>query len=253
MHSQVEDPGLGTQRMATLISPTGMPKILLVEDDTVLSETLRYNFEHAGYDTLLASDGVVGLETARTARPDLIILDVMLPRLDGFSICRILRRESDVPIILLTARQDEMDRIHGLDLGANDYVVKPFSLGELLARIRAQLRQADRPRQPIEREILTADELRIDLGSRRVFRGAVEITLAQKEFDLLVCFMRNRGLALARHTLLEQVWGRDFAGSARTLDVHVRWLRQKIESEPERPYYIQTVRGIGYRFTEHEE
>src|ERR1051326_8055901 len=112
MHSQVEDQGLGTQRMATLISPTGMPKILLVEDDTVLSETLRYNFERAGYDTLLASDGVAGLETARTARPDLIILDVMLPRLDGFSICRILRRESDVPIILLTARQDEMDRIH---------------------------------------------------------------------------------------------------------------------------------------------
>ena len=224
-----------------------MSNILLVEDDPTLSETLRYNLEREGYSVLTAGDGVQALEFARRERPDLLILDVMLPRLDGFSVCRILRQESDVPILMLTARQDEVDRIAGLELGADDYVSKPFSLGELLARVRAIMRRTDR--QPAgNREVLEAGGLNVDTGSRRAWRDGVEVTLAQKEFDLLTCLIRNRGMALSRDVLLERVWGYDFAGDSRTVDVHIRWLREKIEPDPSRPIYIQTVRGVGYRF-----
>ena len=224
-----------------------MPTILLVEDDITLAETLRYNFEREGYNVIMANDGVVGLEHARQDHPDLVILDIMLPRLDGFSVCRILRQESDIPVLMLTARQDEVDRIAGLELGADDYVAKPFSLGELLARVRAILRRTDR--QPVgSREILDAGTLRVDTGSRRAWRNGAEIGLSQKEFDLLTCLIRNRGLALSRDVLLERVWGYDFPGDSRTVDVHIRWLREKVELDPGRPVYIQTVRGIGYRF-----
>jgi DNA-binding response OmpR family regulator len=224
-----------------------MPNVLLVEDEQTLSETLRYNLEREGYGVFVAGDGVQGLELARRERPDLVILDVMLPRLDGFSVCRILRQESDVPILMLTARQDEVDRIAGLELGADDYVSKPFSLGELLARVRAIMRRTDR--QPVtSREVLDAGNLRVDTGSRRAWRDDVEINLSQKEFDLLACLIRNRGMALSRDVLLERVWGYDFLGDSRTVDVHIRWLREKIEPDPSRPTYIQTVRGVGYRF-----
>ncbi len=225
-----------------------MATILLVEDEQVLSETLRYNLENEGYTVLSASDGVQALDLARQTQPDLIILDVMLPRLDGFSVCRIVRGESDVPIIMLTARQDEIDRIAGLEFGADDYVVKPFSLGELLARVRAILRRGRRQSEAGQREILQAGDLKVDTGSRRVWRGAREATLSAKEFDLLVCLMRNRGLALSRDLLLERVWGYDFLGDSRTVDVHVRWLREKIEPDPSQPIFIHTVRGTGYRF-----
>jgi DNA-binding response OmpR family regulator len=224
-----------------------MTSILLVEDDPTLSETLRYNLEREGYAVQLATDGVAGLEMARREQPDLVLLDVMLPRLDGFSICRILRQESDVPIVLLTARQDEVDRIAGLELGADDYVSKPFSLGELLARVRAVLRRSER-RAAGSREVLEAGGVRIDTGSRRAWRDGQELNLSQKEFDLLTCLMRNRGIALSRDVLLERVWGFDFFGDSRTVDVHIRWLREKVEPDPGRPIYIQTVRGVGYRF-----
>lgn len=224
-----------------------MSTILLVEDDPTLSETLSYNLEREGYTILLANDGVTGLEYARREQPDLVLLDIMLPRLDGFSVCRILRKESDVPILMLTARQDEVDRIAGLELGADDYVAKPFSLGELLARVRAILRRTDR-RTIGDREVLDAGALKIDTGSRRVWRGNGELNLSQKEFDLLTCLVRNRGMALSRDVLLERVWGYDFLGDSRTVDVHIRWLREKVEPEPGRPVYIQTVRGVGYRF-----
>ena len=227
-----------------------MATILLVEDETLLAETLRYNLEREGYTVITAADGVTGLDLARAEPPDLLILDVMLPKLDGFSVCRILRRETNLPIMMLTARQDEVDRIAGLELGADDYVVKPFSLGELLARVRAILRRSDRQPTGVEREQLTAEGLRVDTGSRRVFRDGLEITLAQKEFDLLVCLIRNRGMALSRDLLLERVWGYDFPGDSRTVDVHVRWLREKVEVDPGKPVYIQTVRGIGYRFND---
>src|SRR5579859_2917847 len=180
-----------------------MPTILLIEDDPTLSETLRYNFEREGYIVLVATDGVLGLEQARREQPDMVILDIMLPRLDGFSVCRILRQESDVPILMLTARQDEVDRIAGLELGADDYVSKPFSLGELLARVRAIMRRTDR-RPAGDREVLDAGMLRVDTGSRRVWREGSELTLSQKEFDLLTCLVRNRGMALSRDVLLER-------------------------------------------------
>lgn len=224
-----------------------MSTILLVEDDPTLSETLRYNLEREGYTVLLATDGVTGLEYARRDHPDMVVLDIMLPRLDGFSVCRILRKESAVPILMLTARQDEVDRIAGLELGADDYVGKPFSLGELLARVRAILRRADR-RPDGDREVLDAGALRVDTGSRRVWRAGGEVNLSQKEFDLLTCLVRNRGMALSRDVLLERVWGFDFLGDSRTVDVHIRWLREKVEPDPGKPVYIQTVRGVGYRF-----
>ena len=227
---------------------TAVSTILLVEDETVLAETLRYNLEREGYQVLTASDGVQGLDLARSAQPDLLILDVMLPRLDGLSVCRMLRRESSVPILMLTARSDEVDRIAGLELGADDYVVKPFSLGELLARVRAMLRRGKRDGDAPEREVLQGGEVRLDAGSRRAWRGPNELALAAKEFDLLACLMRNQGLALSRDLLLERVWGYDFDGDTRTVDVHIRWLRAKVEDDPSQPVYIQTVRGIGYRF-----
>lgn len=225
-----------------------MAKILLVEDDAVLCETLRYNLEREGYDTLATGNGASGLELARSAHPDLVILDVMLPDLDGFSICRILRGESAIPIMMLTARKDEVDRIAGFEMGADDYVVKPFHLGELLARVRVILRRATSTTDHSRREVLSHSDLRVDTGSRRVFRGEQELALSQKEFDLLVCLMRNQGLALSRDLVLERVWGWDFVGDPRTVDVHIRWLREKIEPDPSQPRYIQTVRGIGYRF-----
>ncbi|NWG20865.1 MAG: response regulator transcription factor [Chloroflexi bacterium] len=224
-----------------------MSTILLVEDDPTLSETLRYNLEREGYTVIHAADGVVGLERARRDQPDMVILDVMLPRLDGFSVCRILRHESDVPILMLTARQDEVDRIAGLELGADDYVSKPFSLGELLARLRAIMRRSDR-RVAANREVLDAGAIRVDTGSRRAWRDNLELILSQKEFDLLACLIRNRGIALSRDVLLERVWGYDFLGDSRTVDVHIRWLREKVEPDPGKPVYIQTVRGVGYRF-----
>jgi DNA-binding response OmpR family regulator len=224
-----------------------MATILLVEDEETLAETLRYNLEREGYTVVVASDGVVGLERARQLQPDLVLLDIMLPRLDGFSVCRILRQESTLPILMLTARQDEVDRIAGLELGADDYVTKPFSLGELLARVRAILRRTDR--QPTgSREVLEVGDVRVDTGSRRAWRGGAEVNLSQKEFDLLTCLIRNRGMALSRDVLLERVWGYDFVGESRTVDVHIRWLREKVEQNPGQPLYIQTVRGVGYRF-----
>lgn len=224
-----------------------MPLILLVEDDPTLAETLRYNLERESHTVLVTADGVQGLELARREQPDLVILDIMLPRLDGFSVCRILRQESNVPIIMLTAREDEVDRIAGLELGADDYVTKPFSLGELLARVRAILRRTDRHLVG-NREVLEAGGLRVDTASRRAWRNGAELTLSQREFDLLVCLMRNQNIALTRDVLLERVWGYDFLGDSRTVDVHIRWLREKIEPDPARPTYIQTVRGVGYRF-----
>ena len=225
-----------------------MPTILLVEDDATLAETLRYNLEREGYAVISASDGVTALEYARQRQPDIVVLDVMLPRLDGFSVCRMLRKESAMPIIMLTARQDEVDHIAGLELGADDYLTKPFSVGELLARIRAILRRSDRSASTVERDILHIGVIKLDVGSRRIWRDDTEIQLSQKEFDLLACLMRNRGLALSRDVLLERVWGFDYVGDGRTVDVHIRWLREKVEQDPSNPVYLQTVRGIGYRF-----
>ena len=224
-----------------------MPKILLVEDETTVRETLALNLRAENYDVLTASDGAEGLRLAREAAPDLILLDLMLPELDGLSVCRLLRRDSDVPIIMLTARGTEMDRITGLETGADDYVVKPFSLGEVLARVRANLRRARADSRPAATR-LTAGDLGLDLLARRVYRDQSELKLTHREFDLLAELMRNQGAVLSRDLLLNRVWGYDYVGDSHTVDVHIRWLREKIEADPSAPQRITTVRGVGYRF-----
>jgi len=219
--------------------------ILLVEDDATLRHTLALNLRAEGHRVLEAEDGENGLAAARGETPDLVVLDVMLPRLDGLTVCRLLRRESAVPIILLTARGAEADKIIGLETGADDYIVKPFSLGEFLARVRAALRRgAAAP----PADVLTSGDLRLDLSARRVARAGRAIALAPREFDLLALLMRHRGAVMSRDLLLARVWGDDFVGDARTVDVHIRWLRQKLEQDPSQPVLIQTVRGVGYRF-----
>ena len=219
-------------------------KLLIVEDDQTLRETLSYNLTREGYEVTASGDGGEGLELARETAFDLIVLDVMLPTLDGLSIVRILRKEQRTPIILLTARSGEVDRIMGLETGADDYVVKPFSLGELLARVRAVLRRAT----PASATRVEARDLSLDLIGRRAYRGADELQLSHKEFDLLAAFIQNVGKALSRDQLLQQVWGYDYPGDTRTVDVHVRWLREKIEGDAADPQRIVTVRGVGYRF-----
>lgn len=220
-----------------------MPKVLVVEDELTLLELLSQHLRAEGYTVLTSSNGEEALELARSQTPDVCVLDVMLPGLDGLSLCRIIRKESDVPIILLTARGTEIDRVIGLESGADDYVVKPFSLPELMARVRAALRRAPNRRSAT----LTAGDLSLDLVSRRVFVDGREIRLSHKEFELLATLMRNKGAVLSREFLITQVWGYDFEGDTRTVDVHVRWLREKIEKDPSNPTHLQTVRGVGYR------
>jgi DNA-binding response OmpR family regulator len=223
-----------------------MKTILLVEDDDTLRKTLAYNLAQEEYSVVQTADGQEALTLAREHTPDLVVLDVMLPTLDGLSVCRILRNESDVPIIMLTARGNEMDRIVGLEIGADDYIVKPFSLGEFLARVRAILRRAPSARTVVDR--LESGDLMLDLIARRVTRGDDELRMTHKEFDLLATLMRDQGAVLSRDLLLERVWGYDYSGQTKTVDVHVRWLREKIETDPSHPLRIVTVRGVGYRF-----
>lgn len=237
-------------------------KILVVDDEPVLVETIAYNLEQAGFQVTTATDGTSGLEAARRERPDLIILDIMLPGMDGLEVCRQLRREGQTattPIMMLTAKGDEIDRVVGLEMGADDYVTKPFGRRELLARVRALLRRADYPGSQDGqgsqdgssesahpgRELL-AGPIRIDLAGRRVNSRGKELELQPKQFDLLVYLARNRGTVLTRDQLLHNVWGYDYAGDTRTVDVHVRWLREKLEEDPANPKLIQTVRGVGY-------
>jgi DNA-binding response OmpR family regulator len=229
--------------------------VLLVEDDLTLLETLEYNLGNEGYKVLTAADGLTGLEVAREEQPDLIVLDIMLPGLDGFEVCRVLRRETSVPILMLTARADEVDRVVGLEMGADDYLVKPFSMRELLARVKALLRRVRLVREEmtvegaaLETEQMLFDDLVIDLDRHEVLYEGVALRLKPKEYDLLVFLARHRGIALSRDLILERVWGWDYGGGSRTVDVHVRWLREKIEASPAEPERIVTVRGVGYCF-----
>lgn len=222
--------------------------VLVVEDEENLLEALRYNLEHDGHAVLTAADGAKGLETARSASPDLIILDVMLPGLDGLEFCRILRRETDAPILMLTAKGEEIDRVVGLELGADDYVAKPFSMRELMARVRALMRRPRSQTPGPSEEPLRAGPLTLYPEAHSARLGEDELRLKPREFDLLALFMRNPGRAFTRDQILERLWGRDYIGDIRTVDVHVRWLRQKIEAEPSAPARIITIRGVGYRF-----
>src|SRR5512147_1475886 len=224
-------------------------RILVVEDELSLRETLAYNLKKEGYAVETAGDGRAGLEAARRSKPDLLILDVMLPELDGFEVARTLRKEMTTAILMLTARDDEIDRVVGLEVGADDYLTKPFSMRELLARVKAQLRRARLIREEIDHEDqqaphkkLTFDGLVIDQTRREVTLDGSPLALKPKEYELLLFLAEHRGQMLSREFILERVWGWEFTGDSRTVDVHVHWLRQKIENEPSSPTRIVTVR-----------
>ncbi|MEJ2759368.1 MAG: response regulator transcription factor [Anaerolineales bacterium] len=228
-------------------------KILVVEDEITLSETLVYNLERQGYDVVAAMDGHEALRLARSQKPDLILLDLMLPGLDGLEITRILRKESSIPILILTAQGEEIDRVLGLELGADDYMPKPFSMRELLARVKAILRriQLDQSGEKnIQQDLITFDNLVINDRKHEVNLNEKPLKLKPKEYDLLLYLCKNAGQVLTRSLILEQVWGWDFSGGTRTVDVHIRWLREKIEADPTNPTRIITVHGVGYRFDE---
>ncbi len=229
--------------------------ILVVEDELVLRETLAYNLEKQGYQVHTAAEGNTGVDLALEVKPDLILLDIMLPGIDGFEACRLLRKEMNVPILMLTARTDEIDKIVGLEVGADDYLTKPFSMRELLARIKALLRRVRITREEVAAEAqdktpqrLIFDNLVIDIGRCEAFLDGESLDLRPKEYDLLLSLAQNRGRALSREQLLENVWEWDYTGGSRTVDVHIRWLREKIERDPSHPVRIITVRGVGYRF-----
>jgi DNA-binding response OmpR family regulator len=233
-------------------------KILVVEDEPSLQETLVYNLEKQGYSVEAVGNGRDAIESARRMIPDMIILDIMLPELDGFEVCKILRKEMTVPILMLTARDDEIDRVVGLEVGADDYLTKPFSMRELMARVKAQLRRTGMLREELTKlkspeaktsqEVLTFDNLRINLTRREVLLDDQVLALKPQEYDLLLFFAQHKEQMLSREFILERVWGWDYIGDSRTVDVHVRWLRQKIEKDAAEPTRIITVRGGGYRF-----
>lgn len=229
-------------------------RILVVEDDPTLQETLKYNLEREGYQVNVVGEGIKALETARDLSPDLIIMDIMLPGMDGIEITRILRHESSMPIIMLTAKDEEIDRVLGLEIGADDYLTKPFSMRELIARVKAQLRRLRLDKddliqeREIEENILHFSNLTIDVNRREVSIDDQKLSLKPKEYDLLYYLVQHQGHVLSRDRILEKVWGWDFHGESRTVDVHIRWLRKKIEEDPSNPQRILTVRGVGYRF-----
>ncbi|MDT8305127.1 MAG: response regulator transcription factor [Anaerolineae bacterium] len=224
-------------------------RILLIDDDPLITRPLARALGQAGYHVSVAADGAAGLTLALEEKPHLVILDVLMPEMDGWEVCRQLRQHSAVPILMLTALGDEVDRILGLELGADDYLTKPFSTRELLARLKALLRRVELDRHYREESNrLEVGTVRLDLASRRAFKGDGELTLRYKEFELLTLLMSRAGEVVTRAELFDQVWGTDWLGDTRTLDVHVRWLREKIEDDPGNPRYIQTVRGVGYRF-----
>jgi two-component system alkaline phosphatase synthesis response regulator PhoP len=225
-----------------------LPKtVLVVDDEATMRETLAWNLDRDGYRVLEAADGAEALRVFRDQRPDLVLLDVMLPEISGVEVCRRMRAESDVPILMLTARDSEVDKVVGLEVGADDYVTKPFSLRELLARVRALLRRADaRPVAPVPEVPVDVGPVQVDLAGRRLLRDGRPVSITPRAFELLAFLVRNRGRAFTREQLLEHVWGYDFAGETRTVDVHVHWLRQLIEPDPARPVSLQTVRGVGY-------
>ncbi len=230
--------------------------ILVVEDEPALRDTLSYNLKKDGFTVEAVGDGRAALESARNLKPDLIILDIMLPELDGFEVARILRKEMTTPILMLTARDDEIDRVVGLEVGADDYLTKPFSMRELMARVKAQLRRTRLMQEEIgkaganqvKHEKLTFGDLAVNLTRREVTLHGEPIQLKPQEYELLVFFAEHKGQMLSREFILERVWGWDFIGDSRTVDVHVRWLRQKIEEDASDPKRIITVRGGGYRF-----
>ena len=226
-----------------------MAHILLIDDERKLTDPLRSSFERAGYVVSVANDGHAGLSLAMVENPDVIVLDVMMPGLDGWQVCRAVRQHSTVPIIMLTALDDSVDRIKGLELGADDYLVKPFSYKELEAHVRAMLRRVQLDRGEHMPTDITIGDITLDLEAHTVTKGGEEVVLRQKEYEILTLLMTNTGKVITRERLFDEVWGTDWLGDTRTLDVHMSWLRGKLEDDPSHPTYLQTVRGVGYRFT----
>lgn len=232
-----------------MASPAAASKVLVVEDEEALLFTLAHNLRREGYSVLTASRGDDGLKLAREKLPDLIVLDVMLPGIDGMQVCRLLRRDMQVPIIMLTALGGEGDRVAGLDTGADDYMPKPFGMRELMARIRALLRRSGpRADQDLAPTMIVSGDLQVDRERREVRRKGTVVKLKPKEFELLLFFVQHPGRVFSREQILDEVWGYDFYGGPRTVDVHIRWLRQKIEDEASTPQRLRTVRGSGYLF-----
>ena len=228
-----------------------MAKILVVDDEPNLLHSLAYSLRREGYEVSTAVDGEEALALAGHQNPDAVVLDVMLPKLDGFEVCRRLRAASTVPILMLTAKDSEIDRVVGLELGADDYLTKPFSMRELLARIKALLRRAGMVQShPTTEDVLRAGDLEVDLAKRRVRVGGREVLLKPMEFQLLAFLLANPGRVFSRDSLLERVWGYEYAGITRTVDAHIRSLREKLGDDAETPRWLETVRGVGYRLRE---
>ena len=224
------------------------PIILLADDDELIVEVLRNQLEREGYAVAVAGDGLQAVALARTVQPDLVLLDVMMPGLLGWDVCREIRRFSDAPILMLSARGEEMDRILGLELGADDYIVKPFSFRELVARIRANLRRMSVERSPVDAEpVERMGAIQLDRKRHLVSRNGQDVNLTKREYDLLLALVDGDGAVMSRDILLDRVWGEEWVGDSRTVDVHIRWLREKLESDPGQPRLILTVRGSGYR------
>ncbi len=225
-------------------------RILVVEDEASLADTVRYNLEREGYTVTVAPDGRAALDRFRAEAPTLVILDLMLPEVSGLDVCRAIRAESDVPIIMVTAKDSEADKVAGLELGADDYVTKPFSVRELVSRVRANLRRArPRPAEPAD-EVLAGGPVRMDVARHEVTVGGQTVSLPPKEFELLETFLRRKGRLLPREFLIDEIWGPDYFGDTKTLDVHVKRLRRKVEGDPHHPVHLVTVRGLGYKFVD---
>ena len=237
--------------IAPATSPDHRPRVLVVEDESAIVDAVSYALELEGFQVSSASGGREGLEAARRLNPSVVILDVMLPGMSGLDVCRQLRRESDVPIIMLTAKEGEADKVAGLELGADDYMTKPFSMRELVARVRAQLRRAAKSGALAgSNEVLRGGSVELDVDAHEVRVGGEAVPVRPKEFDLLESLMRRRGRLATRETLIDEVWGPDYFGATKTLDVHIKRLRQKLEADPARPRHIVTVRGLGYKFVD---
>jgi two-component system response regulator RegX3 len=224
--------------------------ILLVEDEASLAESVRYNLEREGFRVMVAGDGPVGLERFRAEKPSLVILDLMLPGMSGLDLCRLIREESTVPILMLTAKDAEADKVAGLELGADDYVTKPFSMRELISRVRAQLRRAGMASPGEAGEVLAGGPVVLDPERHEVMVRGEAVSLPPKEFALLHLLLERKGRLVTRRFALEEIWGSDYFGDAKTLDVHVKRVREKVEVDPHEPKHIVTVRGLGYKFVE---
>jgi two-component system response regulator RegX3 len=224
-------------------------RILIIEDEPGLAESVRYALETEGFEVEVATTGYEGLEAVRRMTPDLVLLDLMLPEMSGLDVCRQIRLSSDAPIIMVTAKDSEADKVTGLELGADDYMTKPFSMRELIARVRAHVRRAAKTGILAEsNEVLRGGTVELDIDAHVARVAGVEVTLRPKEFELLESLMRRKNRLAARHTLIDEVWGPSYFGDTKTLDVHIKRLREKLEADPSQPEHIVTVRGLGYKF-----